>query len=936
MKNRDIIITLIAASLVFGLLTGFAAAQDGGDKPPVKERQDLSISHQKSTSRDKEKTKGVSGLTDVESLPFLKHGVRINYTGSIAKDGSNADWNWWLYQDSATAEWVIFDVDGPGCIHQLYNHRGHPGYKGMPWTGTINYNAPETVYRFYFDGAEKPQFTIKASEFGTLAGFEAPLTDMYINWVKRTWFPMFFRKSCKITTSVRLLNPPGGWGTVVYHSYTTPEGIPTYQEFLPRLQDVKRTLTITPGKDPKPTDGNVRHTAAVTLAPGGTQTLLETQGSASIAALSLKMEPYHPDLLQKIRVRLFFDDLNKPCVDVPFGGFFGNVRGATTTQMVMQGLEVTKQGNEYISAHGYNFFPMPFWKAARIEVTAETNLPEEVKIRAELAIRPSEKTTYPKAECGYFRAAYRDPYTPEGDGDIEYASIRGTGHLVSGTFASRAICEEDIRFYIDGCGTAKIESDGAESWGGYGWGFRGPYSGPLICQDRRNKWMQTRNMLGECYPFYNRIDVRQENMWQRNPGAKRNYHGAFFYYGIDTPTLVQTDTLDVGNSASERAHNYQSDGAVVSLTSRYEGCSYKHKQYSGGFVPGEVTDTGRAVKIASEFTVAIRPDNDGVRLRRRSDQQFGRQRAQVFVDGERVVERTWYRADRNPTLRWLEDEFEIPARYTKGKDKIRVRLAFQPVIVNLPPQPKKSPTLPGACLTDGRFGKALHGGAFQQTLSCNLEAPKSEYTVEFWAYFAKRTPGIQSIIHWSNFWEILTDNGHIAVRTDPKLGQSSVDAKTGKEQWEKIEHTATDVMIADGNWHHIALSENGKRLCLYVDGKRILDEEIIRKQPFATGGTLTVGYRSWRWPFEGNLDELAFSSLFRDTVTVPSAPVAQSVDIFAHWNFNRTDKPDRIAGHTGPALVVGTKPPVFETIKGDAPATAWSEFYYWVFSYVHP
>ena len=892
-------------------------------------------------STEVQREKGVCGLTDVASLPFLKRGAQLNYTGSMAKDGSNNDMSWWLYQAPATAEWVIFDVDGPGCIYQLYNHRGYPGYRGAPESKTVSdYNAPDTVYRFYFDGADKPQFTIKASEFGTLPGFEIPLTDMYLDWVKRTWFPMFFRTGCKITTSARLQTPPGGWGTVVYHSYTTPDGVPSFSEFLPRLKDVRRTLTVSPGTDPKPTDGNVRRSAAVTLAPGGKQTVLDTHGCASLAELALTLTPYTPDILQKIRVKLFFDDPIKPCVDVPFGALFGNVRGATSTRMVMAGLEITKTGDTYTAARGYNFFPMPFWKAARIEVTAATDLPASVNIAAEIAIRPSEKAPYPQARCGYFRAVYREPYTPQGGEDTEYASIRGTGHLVACTFASRATCEEDFRFYVDGCGTAKIESDGAESWGGFGWGFHGPYSGPLTCQDSKDGWTQTRDMLGECYPFYNRVDVRQENLWHDvpwgwglyRPSKTRDYHGAVFYYGIDTPTLVQTDALDVGTPSAEQAHAYRSDGETVTLTSRYEGCSFEDKQFSGSFVPGEVTDTGRAVKTASEFTVAIRPDNEGVRLRRRSDQRFGRQRARVFVDGQPVTERTWYRADRNPHLRWLEDEFEIPAHYTKGKTQIRVKLDFQPTVLHLPPVRNDPPALPDACLTDGRFGKALQGGAFQQTLTCTLNTPNPEYTVGFWVRFAAQKPGIQHIMLWSGFWDILTDNGYLVVRTDPKLGRNVKDPKTGKDKWKNVQHTAPDAMIADGQWHYVALSENGKRLCLFADGKRVFDTAVERKQPFTAGGRLTVGYRDDKMPFDGALDDLTFTSAFCDTVA--SAPAASGTGTFARWSFDKTAQPDRIPGEIGPDLVIGPKAPRFESMPMDAPATAWSEFYYWAFSYL--
>ena len=887
--------------------------------------------------------KGLNGLTDIETLPFLKFGVHVDFIGSIAKDGSNDDNIWWLYQDAKTAEWVIFDVDGPGCIYQLYNHRGHPGYRSAPESQTVSdFNAPDTVYRFYFDGAEQPQFTIRASKFGSLPGFESPLTDMYENWVKRTWFPMFFRSGCKITASAKLTTPPGGWGTVVYHSYATPENVPTFQEFLPRLPEVRKTLSVRPGADPKPADGNERNAAELPLSPGMTQTAFEKRGCASVSEISLSMTPYRPELLRDIHVKIYFDDETVPFVDLPFGEFFANPCGATSTETIMQGLRIEKNGEEYISASGYNFFPMPFWKSARIELAAAESLAEPVRIKAEWSIRPTEKRPYPKERCGYFHAVGRDPFTPPNGEDTVYASIRGTGHLVCGTFASTAVCEEDFRFYVDGCGTAKIESDGAESWAGFGWGFVGPYSGPLTCQDKYRGWTQTRNLIGDCYPFYNRIDVRQENLWHDvpwgwmhyKPSEKRDYHGAVCYYGLDAPTLIETDAVDVGDAASEIAHGYASDGSVVSLTSRYEGCSFEDKRYSGGFIPGEVTDSGREVKTSSEFTVAIRKENEGVRLRRRSDQRFGRQRAQVFVDGVLVTERSWYRADRNPSLRWLEDEFEIPARYTKNKDRIKIKLVFQPANADLPPRNDAPPSLPENCLTPGLFGRALRGDSFRQPLQCELNSPKPEYTVDFRIRFHERPRNIQHIMLWRGFWDILTDNGYLVVRTDPKLGKTSED-KNGNKKWSNIQRTALDAMIADGQWHHIALSENGRRLCLLVDGKRVFDETVERQQPFAERGKLTVGYRDPKMMFEGELDDLRFSSIFRDSLSVSDSCAVPDADTFALWTFDETAGADRIANAAAesPALLAGVKPPLFEVIPADAPASTWSEYYYRVFTY---
>jgi len=46
--------------------------------------------------------------------------------------------------------------------------------------------------------------------------------------------------------------------------------------------------------------------------------------------------------------------------------------------------------------------------------------------------------------------------------------------------------------------------------------------------------------------------------------------------------------------------------------------------------------------------------------------------AHVFVDGADACE--WYTAPRHARLAWLEDDFEIPARFTSGKKQVKIRI----------------------------------------------------------------------------------------------------------------------------------------------------------------------------------------------------------------------------------------------------------------------
>lgn len=121
-------------------------------------------------------------------------------------------------------------------------------------------------------------------------------------------------------------------------------------------------------------------------------------------------------------------------------------------------------------------------------------------------------------------------------------------------------------------------------------------------------------------------------------------------------------------------------------------------------VPAEAK-TVRYTRGASEFRLAIRPDNHGVMLRRTLDYAMPDQRAAVFVaDGDQEPSEwepagIWHLAGSNTfyhsfpareldapapaaltsNRRFREDEFLLPARMTKGRRSIRLRLAFEPV-----------------------------------------------------------------------------------------------------------------------------------------------------------------------------------------------------------------------------------------------------------------
>lgn len=605
---------------------------------------------------------GLEGMEHFEKLPLLRDGVRVQYEGSIDKQGANADWDWWLYRDGQ-GEWVLLDVEGPGCIYNFVQHR-YP-------------TSEEPEFKFYFDGESDPRFTIRHSEFGMKHPFIRPLADQYIGpedygrgpiRVVRSFVPMPFRKACRITSSVKLEGfskdkGDGGWGHVVYHVYDTEDGVETFtgKEDFSRLIRTWKNI----GSDPKGTEGNrAFHTGPIVLQPGQSKILLQKEGKGSVAAVRWSLERYDRSMLHDLWIRIWWDGHAKPDVECPAGVFFGNELGYNNVRLLSHGMST---GGEL-----YNFFPMPYWKSARMEVCNRGK--EEIGIYScRIDVKPPEAMDYPEGAAGHFRAApyYRRKATPGSDSLIGYAG--GRGHMVSAQVTAYAekpgivSCEGDVRVHIDGAATPQVESDGSESWVCYGWGFpTPPETNPVSGYDGLpdNPWSMVRLCLGDAYPF--RTGLRFGIEAGECNDQVLEHSGILFYYGTEEEGMALSDEIDIGNPESEEAHGYRAEGDVRrrTLTAYYEGDD-DH---------AAIPDTGVSFTGFSEFTAALLPGNRGVRLRRRSDQQKGRQKAKVFIDGNPVTERNWYYADRNPYKRWLEDEFEIPEKYVTGKDSIHVRI----------------------------------------------------------------------------------------------------------------------------------------------------------------------------------------------------------------------------------------------------------------------
>jgi hypothetical protein len=363
---------------------------------------------------------------------------------------------------------------------------------------------------------------------------------------------------------------------------------------------------------------------------------------------------------------------------------------------------------------------MPFFKSAHIELAGAGKAIDGV----EWSVR-----TFPlheaKNQLAYFHATYRDIPSPTPGEDMVLLDSRGvegdqewSGSFVGTSFifshnANLETLEGDPRFFFDDSLTPQAQGTGTEEWGGGGdyWGglnmslpFAGHPVGARSVQAAVNEEDKIesayRFLLGDLMPFGKNAVIHLEHGGMDE--STEHYETVTYWYGLPSPSLVETDQMQIGDADAEKAHAYSSPqaSAPYAISSRYE---WGVDSLNGKEIFPETEDRGRTTKGASEFRLRLRPDNLGVLLRRKLDYSFADQRAEVFIaDSSKSswqLAGIWYLAGSNTCVysnpkqelgaaehkveasnrRFRDDEFLIPRVLTQGRKTIWVRVQFTPV-----------------------------------------------------------------------------------------------------------------------------------------------------------------------------------------------------------------------------------------------------------------
>ena len=685
---------------------------------------------------------GLDAYRQWERWPEQRIGVRAYMRSTYDRRGGNegADASHFLYQLAKDYN-VTLDVAGPGVLYfARYNH-----WHGSPW----HYEVDGVDHIVRETGTADPvnaKKTLKETVFIPEKLFPNPLT-----WTWSTtkgadlmWVPLPFEESFRMGYS----RTRYGTGYYIYHLYdrSAPlsRRIRSWDGKTPPDRHVLEFLNRA-GSDIAPRSNspegrrlNVQETSGVLDLRQSAIVLDANPGPSMIRALEFSAPRDQAIAFGRARLKITWDDRSEPSIDAPVALFFGagTLYNRDGREFLVKGLPVHIRYTRD-RVHLACYYPMPLFKSVRVELTGAAELIPDV--RWSIRHQPMKS---PPAHVGYFHATYRDHPEPARGHDLVVLDTRGAEKQAewSGSFVGMSwifshagnlnTLEGDPRFFFDDSLTPQAYGTGTEEWGGGGdyWGGLNmtlPLAGHP-CGARNAKEAKDpedliesayRFLLADLMPFGQRALIRLEHGGENE--STEHYETVAYWYGAPAAALVKTDALDVGNPASETAHRYTSPmaGEPYSITSRYEWGPDTLRPRKGTAEPPlvvypEQTLDGRVTRGSSEFSIALRPDNFGVVLRRTLDYSFPNQRAEVYIAEERngqagLFERagTWYLAGANTCIysnppdelgatqhnvqtsnrRFRDDEFIIPRELTCGHDRIRVLVKFVPVPIPLFP-----------------------------------------------------------------------------------------------------------------------------------------------------------------------------------------------------------------------------------------------------------
>jgi Protein of unknown function (DUF2961) len=242
--------------------------------------------------------------------------------------------------------------------------------------------------------------------------------------------------------------------------------------------------------------------------PGETQELLNVKGQGIINRIWVTIIDRSPEMLRSLKLEMFWDDERKPAVSVPVGDFFG--MGLGKTAKYNNAFFGNPEGRSFLC-----YIPMPFKKAARVQVTNESGK-RLSHLFFDINFQRIEKWNN---DYMYFHAYWNRDTATQLAKDFELLPrLTGRGRFLGVNVGLKAnpVYEQywwgegEVKMYLDGDKAfPTLVGTGAEDYIGTGWGqgeFYNDFTGCLFANKDSTGWAFYRYHVPD--PIFFKTDIK--------------------------------------------------------------------------------------------------------------------------------------------------------------------------------------------------------------------------------------------------------------------------------------------------------------------------------------------------------------------------------------------------------------------------------------------
>jgi hypothetical protein len=247
--------------------------------------------------------------------------------------------------------------------------------------------------------------------------------------------------------------------------------------------------------------------------PRETVVLAEMEGPGEIVHFWCTIysdDPYWP---RKVMLRMYWDGEDNPSVECPIGDFFGLGHGMQYSYVSMPFV---------IGSHnGFNcYWPMPYMKSARIEITNEG----DDDIHCFYYIIDFREYNTPPKNVGLFHAKYRQEMPTMLGKNYTVFEAKGKGHFVGLNMSIELYQDKwwgagDAMIWVDGETEFSVAGTAGEDYFGGGWSYPETFDAPFIGHPLQNlkaphkkgsRWNVYRYLIPDPVPFEESIRMEFE------------------------------------------------------------------------------------------------------------------------------------------------------------------------------------------------------------------------------------------------------------------------------------------------------------------------------------------------------------------------------------------------------------------------------------------